>query len=193
MSKVNSLTVGLEQLGSFVAAVITYPITTHYGRKYVIMGSTALFIVGAIIQTINTGSLGAWYFARIISGLGMGGQSVVVPMYSAEMTPKEIRGRCGSFYQWMYTWGILIAYWVDYVSTLLVHMAARLRLIVSVGHCKQSIHLQEVKRVADPDRVAPRLGWYSLPRNIYTTRIHPLASHQTSLRRGMEIHHLDPR
>jgi len=44
----------------------------------------------------------------------MGGMSVVVPMYSAEMTPKEIRGRCGSFYQWMYTWGILIAYWVDY-------------------------------------------------------------------------------
>ncbi|KAJ4413815.1 hypothetical protein N0V82_008309 [Gnomoniopsis sp. IMI 355080] len=30
------------------------------------------------------------------------------------MVPKEIRGRCGSFYQWMYTWGVLLAYWVDY-------------------------------------------------------------------------------
>lgn len=44
----------------------------------------------------------------------MGGQSVVIPMYSAEMTPKEIRGRCGSFYQWMYAWGVFLAYWVDY-------------------------------------------------------------------------------
>lgn len=115
-SKVNSLTVGLEQLGSFLAAIIIYPLTNKYGRKYCIMGSAAVFCLGAMIQTINTRALGAWYVGRIIAGLGMGGMSVVVPMYSAEMTPKEIRGRCGSFYQWMYTWGILVAYWVDYVS-----------------------------------------------------------------------------
>ena len=77
-----------------------------------------MFILGVIIEVINTRSLGAWYTGRFIAGLGMGGQSVVVPMYSAEMTPKEIRGRCGSFYQWLYTWGILVAYWVDYVSFL---------------------------------------------------------------------------
>ena len=75
-------------------------------------------MIGAMIQTINTGSLGAWYTARFIAGLGMGGLSVVMPMYSAEMTPKEIRGRCGSFYQWLYTWEILIAYWVDYIGNL---------------------------------------------------------------------------
>jgi MFS family permease len=120
VSKVNSLTVGLEQLGSFVACFIIYPLTNKYGRKYAIIGSSAVFILGAVIQTINTASLGAWYTARFIAGLGMGGMSVVVPMYSAEMTPKEIRGRCGSFYQWMYTWGILTAYWVDYVSPISV-------------------------------------------------------------------------
>ncbi|MCJ1314387.1 hypothetical protein MMC25_008069 [Agyrium rufum] len=114
VSKVNSLTVGLEQLGSFVSCFIIYPLTTRYGRKYAIIGSTAVFMIGALLQTISTHSLGAWYTARIIAGLGMGGLSVVVPMYSAEMTPKEIRGRCGSFYQWMYTWGIFTAYWVDY-------------------------------------------------------------------------------
>ncbi|KAJ5888469.1 hypothetical protein N7495_008510 [Penicillium taxi] len=113
-SKVSSLTVGLEQLGSFIGAAIVYPITNKYGRKYVIIGSTALFIIGVIIQVINTRSLGAWYVGRIVAGLGMGGQSVVIPMYSAEMTPKEIRGRCGSFYQWLYAWGVFVAYWVDY-------------------------------------------------------------------------------
>lgn len=118
VSKVNSLTVGLEQLGSFIACFIIYPLTNKYGRKYTIIGSSAVFILGAVIQTIDTGSLGAWYTARFLAGLGMGGMSVVVPMYSAEMTPKEIRGRCGSFYQWMYTWGILTAYWVDYVSSM---------------------------------------------------------------------------
>ena len=117
-SKINSLTVGLEQLGSFVSCFIIYPLTNKFGRKYAIIGSTAVFMIGAMIQTINTGSLGAWYTARFIAGLGMGGLSVVMPMYSAEMTPKEIRGRCGSFYQWLYTWEILIAYWVDYIGNL---------------------------------------------------------------------------
>lgn len=115
-SKVSSLTVGLEQLGSFIAALLVYPLTNRYGRKYAIVGSTGLFVIGVIIQVINTRSLAAWYVGRIVAGLGMGGQSVVIPMYSAEMTPKEIRGRCGSFYQWLYAWGVFIAYWVDYVS-----------------------------------------------------------------------------
>lgn len=35
-------------------------------------------------------------------------------MFSAEMAPKEIRGRMGSCFQWMYTWGIFASYWVDY-------------------------------------------------------------------------------
>ncbi|KAJ5684246.1 uncharacterized protein N7477_000591 [Penicillium maclennaniae] len=96
-SRVSSLTVGLEQLGSFIAAGCVYPLTNKYGRKICIIASTALFVVGVIIQVINTRSLAAWYIGRIVAGLGMGGHSVVIPMYSAEMTPKEIRGRCGSF------------------------------------------------------------------------------------------------
>ncbi|KAH8658304.1 MFS quinate transporter [Xylariales sp. PMI_506] len=113
-SKVSSLTVGLEQLGSFIACFFIYPLTSKYGRKWCIVGSTAVFLVGVILETVPTHSLGAWYTARFIAGLGIGGQSVVIPMYSAEMTPKQIRGRCGSFYQWLYTWGVFCAYWIDY-------------------------------------------------------------------------------
>jgi MFS family permease len=94
---------------------VVYPITNKHGRKYTIIGSTAIFCIGVIIQVCPTKSIAAWYVGRIVAGIGMGGQSVVVPMYSAEMTPKEIRGRCGSFYQWLYTWGVFTAYWVDYV------------------------------------------------------------------------------
>ena len=112
----SSLTVGLQQLGAFIGAAAIYTITNRFGRKYVIMVVTAIFMVGVVITVAPTGSLAAWYVGRIVSGLGMGGQSVVIPMFSAEMTPKEIRGRCGSFYQWMYAWGVFLAYWVNYVS-----------------------------------------------------------------------------
>jgi len=66
---------------------------------------SAIFIVGVIIQTINTHSINAFYVARVIAGLGLGGSSVVVPMFSSEMVPKELRGQIGSFYQLMFTIG----------------------------------------------------------------------------------------
>jgi MFS family permease len=115
-SKVSSLTIGLNQLGSFLACFFFYPFANKFGRKYAIALAAFIYVIGSMIQTIITHSLGAWYVGRIVAGIGMGGLSVVVPMYSAEMTPKEIRGRCGSFYQWMYTWGVFSAYWIDYVS-----------------------------------------------------------------------------
>jgi hypothetical protein len=49
--------------------------------KLTILGSMALFIIGVIIQVIKTHSLAAWYIGGIIAGLGMSGQSVVIPMY----------------------------------------------------------------------------------------------------------------
>ena len=104
-TQVNALSVGLEQVGCFIACPLTYPIADRFGRRTAIIMSVSIFILGAILQTINTGNLGAWYFARIVAGLGQGGYTSVVPSFAAEMAPKELRGRIGSMYQWMYTWG----------------------------------------------------------------------------------------
>lgn len=116
--KVNSFTVGFQQLGSFVACFFAYPMTAKYGRKLSIQISAFVFMVGVIIETVNTRSLAAWYVGRVIAGFGQGALCVVVPIFSAEMAPKEIRGRLGSLYQWNYTLGIFFSYWVDYVSML---------------------------------------------------------------------------
>jgi len=58
--------------------------------------------------------LSVFYVGRVIAGLGLGGATVVVPMYNAEMTPASIRGRVGCFFQWFYTIGILVSYWTAY-------------------------------------------------------------------------------
>lgn len=73
-----------------------------------------IFCVGALIETINTHSLPAFYVARVIAGLGLGGATVVVPMFSSEMSPKHLRGKIGCFFQLFYTLGILVSYWCDY-------------------------------------------------------------------------------
>ncbi|EMC97188.1 hypothetical protein BAUCODRAFT_147340 [Baudoinia panamericana UAMH 10762] len=111
---VSSLAVSLQNLGAFVACLIILPITHRYGRKWAIATCALIFCVGAAIETGNTHSKGAFYVGRVIAGLGLGGTTVVVPMFSAEMSPKQVRGQIGSFYQLMYTLGIFTSYWVNW-------------------------------------------------------------------------------
>ena len=73
-----------------------------------------LFCIGCIIQTIPSGSLGVFYAGRFIAGLGLGGATVIVPMYTSEMAPANIRGRIGCFFQWFFTIGIFMSSWVNY-------------------------------------------------------------------------------
>lgn len=54
---------------------------------------------------------------RVIAGICVGISSAMVPVYQAEVAPKEIRGRVISLQQWAITWGILIQYFI--VSLLL--------------------------------------------------------------------------
>lgn len=114
LSQVQSLTVSLQVLGCFLSCFIASFIVERFGRKRSIIAFALVFILGVVIQVAPTDSLGAWYFARIWSGLGQGSLTVAVPIYTAEMAPPKLRGRLGSFYQWMYTLGIFIAYWVNY-------------------------------------------------------------------------------
>lgn len=102
-TRTNSLSVGLQQLGAFVGCFLAWPITSRFGRKKPLMLFSLVFCIGAAIQTIDTGSLTAFYIARVIAGLGLGSSTVVVPIFSSEMVPKELRGQIGSFFQLFFT------------------------------------------------------------------------------------------
>lgn len=101
-----SLANSLQQLGAFVACFAIWPITHNLGRRWALIICSIVFCVGALIQTINTHSFAAFLVARVISGLGLGGASVVVSMFSSEMSPKHLRGQIGSFFQLFYTFGV---------------------------------------------------------------------------------------
>ncbi|KAK4961132.1 hypothetical protein LTR10_001622 [Elasticomyces elasticus] len=109
-----SLSLSNSKLGAFVACFAIWPVTHAFGRKWAIAACAFIFCLGAAIETANTHSRPAFYVGRVIAGLGLGGSSVVVPMFSSEMTPKQLRGQIGSFYQLMYTLGIFTSYWIDW-------------------------------------------------------------------------------
>lgn len=99
---------------AFFACFFAWPVTTKLGRRWSLVIASLIFNLGAVIQTINTHSLAAFYVARVVSGVGVGMATTVMPMYSAEMAPKNIRGMLGSMMQFFFTLGVMTSYWIDY-------------------------------------------------------------------------------
>jgi MFS family permease len=64
---------------------------------------------------MNTHSIYIFYCGRVVSGVAVGAATVLIPMYSAEMAPKEIRGQLGSCFQLLFAVGVATSYWVDWV------------------------------------------------------------------------------
>lgn len=111
---VSSLCVSLQQLGAFLGSIFIIPVARKYGRKDSIFGGSLVFCIGATLQTVPSASLPCFYVGRVIAGLGLGAMTSAVPTYNAEMAPKELRGRIGSFFQMAFTLGIFTSYWISY-------------------------------------------------------------------------------
>ena len=91
-----------------------WPFTARFGRRWAIVLASVIFNIGAILQLIKGHGIGTWYAGRTISGIGVGIATVIIPMFSAEMAPAHIRGRLGSCFQFFFTLGVMVSYWVDY-------------------------------------------------------------------------------
>ncbi|OJJ37344.1 hypothetical protein ASPWEDRAFT_107795 [Aspergillus wentii DTO 134E9] len=131
-TRVSSIAVGIQQAGALVGCFAVWPVTNHYGRRFAMMACSLVFCVGVIFEVINAHSLPLFYFGRVICGLGIGGSATVIPIYMSEMSPKEIRARLGSCYQFTYTIGILISYWIDYGVKYMIPSASQWQIPIAL-------------------------------------------------------------
>lgn len=79
------------------------------GRKKLLIFSALLFLISAFGCTFLS-SFPLVIVARVLSGIGVGIASNIVPLYISEIAPARIRGRLVTYYQLAVTLGILIAY-----------------------------------------------------------------------------------
>lgn len=84
--------VSLVYVGAGLGGGLSFFINDRIGRLWSLRCYMLLYIVGQLIATFSSGSLGALYTARIISGLGLGALTVIGPVGIVEVAPTEFRG-----------------------------------------------------------------------------------------------------
>jgi len=101
-------------LGCVVGAIAIGKLGDKYGRRYMLRIMAFLILISAV----GTGlafEINSFVFFRIIGGLGVGGASVLSPMYISEIAPAKIRGRLTVTFQLAIVIGILVAFFSDYL------------------------------------------------------------------------------
>ena len=95
-------------IGCLIGAMVAGSAADKWGRKPLLMLSAVLFTVSAIATGLfNDFTL--FNIARFIGGIGIGVASALAPMYIAEVSPADIRGRMVSLNQMTIVLGILAA------------------------------------------------------------------------------------
>ncbi|CEP15143.1 hypothetical protein [Parasitella parasitica] len=105
--------VSVLQAGCCAGALLINFVADPFGRKWSVVLSSFIFIIGSILQVVAT-NLPTMMAGRFFGGFGIGACSMLVPMYIAEIAPRKLRGRLGTLWQFLIVLGIMISYWIDY-------------------------------------------------------------------------------
>ncbi|WP_285318466.1 sugar porter family MFS transporter [Pseudarthrobacter sp. lyk4-40-TYG-27] len=95
--------------GAAFGALFGGRLADRHGRRLMLMGLAVIFLAGTLACTFspNTGVMVA---ARFVLGLAVGGASVTVPVYLAEVAPGNRRGRIVTRNELMIVTGQLLAF-----------------------------------------------------------------------------------
>ncbi|MBO3723970.1 sugar porter family MFS transporter [Actinomyces bowdenii] len=107
-------TVATALIGTIIGAMSAGRPADIWGRKNILLTIGLLYTVSALGSAL----VSDWYlfmFFRLIGGIGVGGASVVAPIYTAEISPARVRGRLVGLVQFNVVLGILLAYLSNYV------------------------------------------------------------------------------
>jgi MFS transporter, SP family, arabinose:H+ symporter len=111
------VTVSAALIGTIIGAMFAGIPGDKYGRRDSLRVMAVLYVLSAL----GCAFAWNWYalvFFRFIGGLGIGGSSVLGPMYIAEIAPASWRGRLVGVFQFNVVAGILLAYFSNYLVGL---------------------------------------------------------------------------
>ncbi len=107
-------TVASAIIGTIAGSVIVGRPADLIGRRNVLFILALLYLVSALGSALASRWV-MFLIYRFLGGIGVGGSSVVAPMYIAEITPARNRGRMVAVVQMNVVSGMLVAYLSNYL------------------------------------------------------------------------------
>ncbi|GAB1206358.1 hypothetical protein APSETT445_005043 [Aspergillus pseudonomiae] len=128
--------VSLLQAGCFFGSLISAPLSDRFGRKLALALAGLIFCVGTAMQVASLGREAVMFVGRFVCGLvsrtqlglekhicvnytdcamqAVGAASMLVPLYTAECSPPQIRGRLVGIFEIGVQVGMCIGFWINY-------------------------------------------------------------------------------
>jgi SP family arabinose:H+ symporter-like MFS transporter len=110
-------TVAVAIFGTIVGSLSAGIPAERYGARECLKAMGLLFLISSIGCAL-AGSWDVFLFFRFLGGLGIGGSSVLAPIYIAEISPAGWRGRLVGCFQLNIVAGILVAFLSNYLVGL---------------------------------------------------------------------------
>jgi sugar porter (SP) family MFS transporter len=101
-------------VGCVIGAMLAGVLSDRFGRRKLLIGAAACFIVSAIGAAVPN-TFRQFVVARFVGGIAIGIASMMSPLYIAEISPARIRGKLVTTNQLMIVVGILVSYCVNYI------------------------------------------------------------------------------
>ncbi|KAH8671681.1 major facilitator superfamily domain-containing protein [Xylariales sp. PMI_506] len=106
-------------LGGLIGALAAGPLSSARGRLFAMRATSALFLLGSAVETLAA-SIPVLAAGRLLTGIGAGASTVIVPLYISEVAPPRERGLFGFMTQISINVGILgtqtMGYFLSYGS-----------------------------------------------------------------------------
>ncbi len=103
------ITVSIALIGTVIGAIFSGELGQRIGSRAALRIMGILYVISAVGCAFAP-SWGFFLAARFLGGLGIGGSSVLGPVYIAELAPAKWRGRLVGLFQTNIVIGILLAY-----------------------------------------------------------------------------------
>ena len=100
--------------GTVIGALLGSIPTDKYGRRITLFWIGIFYLVSALGSALAPDPY-FFSFFRFLGGLGVGASAVAAPIYISEITPAHNRGGLVAMYQFNIVFGILIAYFSNYL------------------------------------------------------------------------------
>ncbi|OLL26723.1 High-affinity glucose transporter [Neolecta irregularis DAH-3] len=110
--------VAILEVGAFFSSLMVGRIGDIIGRRKTIFYGSIIFVIGGAVQASSVG-FKSLLLGRILSGVGVGMLSTIVPIYQSEISPSHNRGKLACIEFTGNVVGYASSVWVDYFCSFI--------------------------------------------------------------------------